>query len=63
MAQLDALRAQVLFQVLLQRTKLKWRLRSGDNEVVGKRSRLGDVDQRDIQRFVFGKDIDGPLGE
>ena len=38
-------------------------MRRGDNEVVGERSRLGDIDQREIERLVVGEDIDGPLGE
>jgi len=37
-------------------------LRGRDNEVVGKRRRLRNVDQCNIERFVVGKDIDGSLG-
>ena len=62
-AQFHALGLEVLFQVLLQGTKLEGRLRGGDDEEVGERGRLRDVDQRDIERFVVGKDIDSPLGE
>lgn len=62
-AQLHTLGLEVLFQVILQGTKLERRLGGRDHEEVGERGRLRDVDQRDIQRFVVGKDIDGSLGK
>jgi hypothetical protein len=62
-AQLHVVLVIVLFQVLLKRTKLERRLRSGDDEEVGERGRLRNVDQGDIQCLMLGKDIDGPLGE
>ncbi len=63
MAQVYALWLEVFFQVVLKRTKLKGRLRGCDDEEGGERGRLRDVDKRDIERLVVGKDIDSPLGE
>ncbi len=61
-AQFDTLRLEVLFQVVPQGTKLERRLRGRYHEEVGKRRRLRNVDQGNIERFVVGKDIDGSLG-
>lgn len=63
MAQLNAIGEELLFKVVLEGTKLERRLRGGDHEEVGERSRPGDIDQRDIERLVVGEDIDSPLGE
>ena len=62
-AEAHAFRLEVFFQVILKRTKLEGRLRGSDDEEVGERGRLRDVDKRDIERLVVGKDIDSPLGE
>lgn len=63
MAKVVAFGLQGLFKVVGEGAKLEWRLRGGDHEVVRERRRLRDIDQRDVERLVFGKDVDGQVGE
>ena len=62
-ANIVAFRLERFFKVISECVELQRRLRGGDHEVVGERSRSGDVEEGDIQCLVVRQDIDCPLGE
>ncbi len=58
-----ALGLEGLFEVPGQRVKLEWRLDGRDHEVIRERRRLRDVDQREVERQVLRKDVDGAISK
>ena len=58
-----ALGLEGLFEVPSQRVKLERRLDGRDHEVIRERRRLRDVDQREVERQVLRKDVDGAISK
>ena len=62
-AEVMPLRLEITFEVFGERVKLEWRLRGRNDKVVSEGRVLGDIDERDVEAFVFGQHINRALRE